>query len=535
MPRSSWQKALSNAREYAQQHNVSQSSYVSSAVASKLRLRAAESSGIIADLGSGLDDQLKVQILNGLPNIVNELNNLCNLPDPNEVKDTQPLVKKLLDVILEVIGRKDCRWVIGKEIPSNLGFDTFDNPLQPRVFCPHSCQPDFMLEKIDSIDIIGALAEVKRDVLLQGKALYQIEDNVRQTALSAISYILRVFPMLPPAEIKSIYGDKWYVYAPLLSHRSLFMIYINLSDIYTGNIAVHCSEYLSGPRMAQMLFHWVLWAVRVQDRLIDKKVALLHQRANYCWVPPNLVSVQFREQDSSDLSAAPSFYNPIYVDKTNKRVYKLYSVWSGNDRVIKFALLLDDNLCKDWRLQEYLLCMPLYEGGDLHSNPPSGMLQLKEVLVQLVDILSRLSTKHTSCHCDIRAANICWKDSKTIVLIDYDMSTQQNTSAPKPLLARDRAPDGAVLANHDMWLIGVMILQWTSSNFNWGFVVDRRSTIEERKEVWCDLNLDQVAWKSEFAQYSTSIHKIVENCLQLQEYRWGLQDLYNYLQNLSIQ
>ncbi|KAI3638779.1 hypothetical protein MIR68_003277 [Amoeboaphelidium protococcarum] len=257
------------------------------------------------------------------------------------------------------------------------------------------------------------------------------------------------------------------------------MIYIDLSEIYAGNIAVHCSEYFSGHRMAQMLFHWVLWAVRVQDRLIDKNVALLHQRANYCWLPPNLVSVQFREQDASHLSAAPSFYNPIYVDKTNKRV-------------------------------------------------------LKNVSVQLVDILSRLSTKHRRCHCDIRAANICWKDGKAIVLIDYDMSTQQNKSAPKPRQARDRAPDGPVLANQKMWLIGVMILQWTSSNFNWGFVVDRRSTIEERKE-WCDLNLDQVAWKSEFAQYSTSIHKIVENCLQLQEHRWGLQDLENYLQTQIIQ
>ncbi|KAI3644373.1 hypothetical protein MP228_010537 [Amoeboaphelidium protococcarum] len=384
--------------------------------------------------------------------IVTELNKQSNLPDSDEVKDTQPLVKKLLDVSLQVIGREDYRWAIGKEIPTTLGFDTSNNPLQPRVFCPRSSQPDFMLVNVDSTDIIGALAEVKRDVLLQGKTLYQIQDDVRQTALYTISYILRVFPMLPPAEIQSIYGDNWYVYAPLLSHRSLFMIYVDLSEIYAGNIAVHCSEYLSGPRMAQMLFHWVLWAVRVQDRLIDKKVALLHHRANYCWVPPNLVSVISR---------------------------------------------------------------------------------LKEVLVQLVDILSQLSTKLTSCHCDIRAANICWKDSKTIVLIDYDMSTQQNTSAPKPLQARDRAPDGPVSANHDMWLIGVMILQWTSSNFIWDFIVDRRSTLEERMS-WCDLNLDQVAWMSAFAQYSTFIHKIVENCLQLQEHRWGLLDLENYLQALSI-
>ncbi|KAI3638780.1 hypothetical protein MIR68_003278 [Amoeboaphelidium protococcarum] len=211
MPRLSQQKALSNAREYAQQHNVSQSSYVSSAVASKLRSRAAESSGNITDLGSGLDDQQKVQILNGLPNIsgfiVNELNKLCNLPDPDEVKDTQPLVKQLLDVVLKVIGRKEYRWVIGKEIPRNLGFVTSTNPLQPRVFCPRSSQPDFMLENTDSTDIIGAHAEVKRDVLLYGKTLYQIQDNVRQTALYAFSYILRVFPMLLPAEIQSIFGD----------------------------------------------------------------------------------------------------------------------------------------------------------------------------------------------------------------------------------------------------------------------------------------------------------------------------------------
>ncbi|KAI3644066.1 hypothetical protein MP228_010230 [Amoeboaphelidium protococcarum] len=431
---------------------------------------------------------------------------VSTIEDVDEVEDTQPMVIKLLEHIIKMLKVDGYKWAQDIEIPSSTANQVQLNPLTPRVYCPHSSQPDIMLQKIGHEDIIGAVCEVKRDFLLSGPKFSRVEPHARQAALYGISFIQRVQPMLPADTVTRIFGDKWYFYVPLLSHKSLFMICIDLTlACCDSRIQLRCSERCSGRDMATMLSSWFLWALQVQQRLVEHSADILQPHARHCWIPPAAVWEAFWKLKASELTARPSFYNPIYIDYENKRVYKLYSVWSGNSDGTKHSILKDKNLCDGWVLSLRSLSMPLYEGGDLHSRPPNG---------------------HHVCHCDIRAANICWTTEDKIVLIDYDRATYVR-AMPYNFPSRNSRLD----QNYDLWLMGVMILQWTSNNFSREFALDRRITVEQFKS-YCDLDAGEINWKEEFAQHSVIVHTIVEHCLQLQQHRWLLQDLKSYLKNM---
>ncbi|KAI3644890.1 hypothetical protein MP228_011054 [Amoeboaphelidium protococcarum] len=485
-----------------------------------------------AEMLEKVPQQQILDMQNGLKDVELHLNSVSSVVDLDEVNDTQPMVIKLLEYILKILKVDGYTWAQDIEIPRSTANQVQLDPLTPRVYCLRSSQPDIMLQKIGHEDIIGAVCEVKRDSLLSDSSIYNVVPHALQAAVYGISFIQRVHPMLPADTVTKIFGDQWYVYVPFLSHRSLFVIRIDLNFIgCDGRISLVCSKRQSGRGMATMLSSWVLWALQVQQRLVEHSADILQSHARHCWIPPAAVWEAFWKLKASELTARPSFYNPIYIDYENKRVYKLYSLWSGNNNIIPIRLLTDRVLCDSWDANGSILSMPLYEGGDLHSRPPNGIMQLRDVLLQLVDLLSYLGEQHSKCHCDIRAANICWTKEDKIVLIDYDLANRFTFTSLKPQHAHDSAPESHVTQNYDLWLMGVMILQWTSRNFNWDFVLDRRTTVQQFKS-YCDLDAGEIVWKEEFAQHSVIVHTIVEHCLQLQQHRWLLQDLKSYLTNM---
>ncbi|KAI3644915.1 hypothetical protein MP228_011079 [Amoeboaphelidium protococcarum] len=503
------------------------STFQGSALAEYLALYQADDVDFSAELLQNVAPNQIQDMQTVLNNVEQYLNSVSTIEDVDEVNDTQPMVIKLQEHIIKMLKVDGYTWAQDIEIPSSTANQVQIDPLTPRVYCPRSSQPDMMLQKIGHEDIIGAVCEIKRDFLLSGPKFSRVEPHARQAALYGISFIQRVYPMLPADTVTRIFGDKWYFYVPLLSHKSLFMICIDLTLACCDcRIQLRCSERQSGRDMAKMLSSWVLWALQVQQRLVEHSADILQPHARHCWIPPGAVWEAFWKLKASELTARPSFYNPIYIDYENKRVYKLQSFWSGNSDGTNHSILMDKNLCGGWVLSPRSLSMPLYEGGDLHSRPPNGIMQLRDVLLQLVDILCYLIDKHQVCHCDIRAANICWKNDDKIVLIDYDRAARV-----RAMSYNFHSRSSLLDQNYDLWLMGVMILQWTSQNFNREFVLDRRSHVKQFKS-YCDLDVGEIVWKEEFAQHSVIVHTIVEHCLQLQQHRWLLQDLKSYLTNM---
>ncbi|KAI3643637.1 hypothetical protein MP228_009801 [Amoeboaphelidium protococcarum] len=518
---------LSSARECPLKYVSSKSGLIESGVASSLLLRRAQDIDFVAELLLNVPRNRISDMQNGLNDVELQLKRVSTIDDKNEVKETQQVVISLLNCILKVLNVEGYSWVVGEDIPTNTGLQDELKPLTPRVFCFRSSQPDIMLQKEDGYgDMIGPVGEVKRAAVLSDPETDQFELCARQAALCGISFIKRVYPMLHADVVSKIFGSEWYIYVPLLSHKSLYILRVGFQYIYkNGAMEIQCSELFSGHDMAVMLASWVLWALQVQRRLVDLSSDIQKPRASYCWIPPKLVQQMLEDVKVSQLVARPSFCNPLYIDTEKKRIYKLQSIWSGNSIVKYFQLLYDKKLCDGWSIKgsSCLLSMPMYQGGDLHSHPPTDISQLNSVLSQLVDLLSYMGSEHQMCHCDIRAANICWANKGKIVLIDYDLAASFKSASQKSVKARDSPPEGDVFHNYDLWLTGVMVLQWTSKNFTWDLIRRRKSELSKHKDLYA-LNTDDMVRSIDY--------KIVENCLQLYQNRWSLQDLKTYLSSL---
>ncbi|KAI3635446.1 hypothetical protein MIR68_006084 [Amoeboaphelidium protococcarum] len=178
-----------------------------------------------------------------------------------------------------------------------------DNCMMSRVYCPRASIPEFILSKSGK-QVIGPLGEVKLDRELSNK----LDQHIRQAGLYGVSFLQRVFPMLPSRTVTSIFGEEWYVYVPLMSHKSIYILRIDLFDIYkSGTITIWRSNRFSGAQMAHCLTSWVLWALRVYDQLQDLSLELNQPVAKYCWTPPHLLCRVFPQLDASKLVARPSF------------------------------------------------------------------------------------------------------------------------------------------------------------------------------------------------------------------------------------
>ncbi|KAI3643941.1 hypothetical protein MP228_010105 [Amoeboaphelidium protococcarum] len=154
-----------------------------------------------------------------------------------------------------------------------------------------------------------------------------------------------------------------------------------------------------------------------------------------------------------------------------------------------------------------------------------------------------LQEKHRLCHCDIRAPNICWYSENSVTLIDYDLATRIGNSPPKDEEARDNAPEQDIYVNHDLWLLGVMILQLTSANFTWGIITAHRDVLvppqeDQDREMapiepqFHPFDFTQIQWKETFVPYVNQLQIIIEKCLQLHNFRWQLDELKTHLESL---
>ncbi|KAI3632227.1 hypothetical protein MIR68_009333 [Amoeboaphelidium protococcarum] len=554
-----------NAREHAGYQSASGSSCIGSGIAAAIVLCVdliLSGEKHLLRYSSDIDSR-RISQLTELMRV--KLMDLDQLPQDSDVNNTQEHVKQLLQYATDQVQvtSNSYEWKYNVEMPpsvaGHLKQNVQDSYMMSRIYWPRSSFFNFMLSRAGVESVIGPLAQCKPDSELSKK----LDQYTQQAGLNGVGFMQRVFPMLSSKDVSSIFGEEWYVYVPLMSHKSLYILRIDLRDIYSsGKIIIFRSDPLKGAQMARWLTVWITWAIGVYDQLLERVNQLNYPVAQYCWIPPHLLCRVFPQVNPSKLAARPSFYNPIYIemddenDKDQKDggingyVYKLYSTWTANATLVDSEIVNDKTLCQGWTLKRNVLKMPYYHRGDLYKNPPRDFKQLVDVVLQVLNILMHLQEKHQLCHCDIRAPNICWYTENSVTLIDYDLATIIGNSSPKDKEARDNAPEQDIYVNHDLWLLGVMILQLTSDYFTWRGITTHRDELVRLFKYWKQqqsqnqdrapaepyfypFDFTSVQWKEAFVPYVNQLQIIIEKCLQLHNLRWQMDELKTHLETLK--
>ncbi|KAI3646175.1 hypothetical protein MP228_009103 [Amoeboaphelidium protococcarum] len=487
----------------------------------------------------------------------------------NELDGPQDLVLAILKSCMSEAQLQEWQWF------NNSHFDqkTLEKPLSPltlRVYGRILAKPDFMLSLrsvIDQVELVGPMVSVKRDfsILSRTSNRYSAVDSqfsplpnskrqkiqedgdvitseqfeneyVCKATNYGVCFMQRVFPMLSIEQVTEIFGDDWFVYVPLMSHRQLSIVRVDALTIGSSQcVSAYYTRPCTGRDMAYLFNAWFQWAVSVFGQLIKVKDEINANKFISCWVPPqSIVDACFNDTiDVQKLQPMTSFYNPMYK-YDNEKVFKFYTWWtlnsSGFIEVYHVINLPDLNL--PWRLVESILVMPVYH-GDLSSHPPTSASQLAHVLKQVVKQLNIIMNGLRRCHCDLRPQNVCWKTAamEDVVLIDFDLATKIEFPVPKSKSARDIGPEDIVGNNHDMWAFGVMVLQLTTlpfdgqsrHSFNWDWVTDRRDQLRLAPQHIPIENLDDhFKFKDVFEPHKNKLLKLVEMCLQIDQFRCHL-------------
>ncbi|KAI3644850.1 hypothetical protein MP228_011014 [Amoeboaphelidium protococcarum] len=323
----------------------------------------------------------QIETVNSAAGVVRvKLDELADMPEDTNEYDTVTNVIKLLQCATDALQgtSHSFEWKRRVEMPRNVVGQSEENELDnytmSRVYWPRISIFDLMLSKSAVDQIIGPLAQVKQNSELSQK----LEQYTLQAGLFGIGFMQRVFPMLPSHDVTSIFGEEWYVYVPLMSHKSLYIVRIDLCDIYgTGKIIIARSGRLQGVQMANRLTSWVKWAIRVYEQLQTRanlqggSPVLNAPVAQYCWIAPHLLCRIFPNLDHSKLVARPSFYNPIYIDQDQGHVYKLYSFWTANLCPVENEIRKDPFLCDGWYLRGTVLKNASLRTGRLETESAS--------------------------------------------------------------------------------------------------------------------------------------------------------------------
>ncbi|KAI3643655.1 hypothetical protein MP228_009819 [Amoeboaphelidium protococcarum] len=487
----------------------------------------------------------------------------------NELDGPQDLVHSILKSCMSEAQLQEWQWF------KNSLFDqkSFEKPLSPltlRVYGRILAKPDFMLSlrsDIGQIELVGPMVEVKRDLSIalrnsnqslsarsqsssgsnsKRQKIQEEEEDIPseqfkneyvcQATNQGVCFMQRVFPMLSIEQVNKIFGEDWFVYVPLMSHRQLSIVRVDALKIGSSKcVSAYYTRPCTGRDMAYLLNAWFQWAVSVFGQLIKVKDKINANKFISCWVPPqSIVDACFKYKvDVKKLQPMPSFYNPLYK-YDNETVFKFYNWWtlnsSGLEIVNMVVNLRDLNLL--WHQAYRLIVMPVYH-GDLSSHPPTSALELVCVLKQVVKQLIIIMNALQICHCDLRPQNVCWKTAamEDVVLIDYDLATVTESPVPKRKSARDIGPEDIVGKNHDMWAFGVMVLQLTTlpldgqsrHSFNWDWVTDRRDQLRLDPQYLPNENLDDhFKLKDVFEPHKDKLLKLVEMCLQSDKFRCHL-------------
>ncbi|KAI3629528.1 hypothetical protein MIR68_012543 [Amoeboaphelidium protococcarum] len=369
-----------NVREHNVYPSGSGSSYVGSAVAAAM----VDSNDWKFNFTEHLlrfQSAKEIETVNSAAEVVRvKLEELADMPEDTQEYDTVTNVIKLLQCATDALQgiSHSFEWKREVEMPRNVVGQSeenkFDNYMMSRVYWPRISIFDLMLPKSDVDQIIGPLAQIKQNSELSQK----LQQYTLQDGLFGIGFIQRVFPMLPSHDVSCIFGEEWYVYVPLMSHKSLYIVRIDLCDIYgTGKIIIARSGRLQGVQMANRLTSWVKWAIRVYEQLQTRanlqggSPVLNAPVAQYCWIAPHLLCRIFPNLDHSKLVARPSFYNPIYIDQDQGHVYKLYSFWTANLCPVENEIRKDPFLCDGWYLRGTVLKNASLRTGRLETESAS--------------------------------------------------------------------------------------------------------------------------------------------------------------------
>ncbi|KAI3644504.1 hypothetical protein MP228_010668 [Amoeboaphelidium protococcarum] len=503
--------------------------------------------------------------------IVSDPTKDAKVEDLREIQGAQNLVKYLIESCINLMYLNQVNLTLYKNVElrsRNMSANSVSEltAMTLRVFSPLTSKPDLMLSikrsEGDQLkpDLVGPLIEVKKDSTLKADYKQSISAQQKspifyQAADYGISFLQRVFPMLSSHNVTAIFGQNWYVYVPLMSHKSMCILRVDATMLADGGrFEVMCSDLYQDQDMAKVLCAWLSWAVAVISQLNFRKDDINGLDYKNCWMPPQAIKKVYQHVDVTRLVAHPSYYNPLYVylpeDESQDCVFKLLSFWSNSSNLLAPSFFLQSDLFQSapripdsilqgrqvnkWKMNSFLLQMPFYRRGDLLHQPPSDYAQLINVLLQVINFLIRMKDEFKMAHCDIRPQNICWKSAREIILIDYDLVQILNKHSRKPADAKDSGPDDRVVNNYDLWSVGVLILQLCleKSSFSWLNIVDWRDTARS----W-HLNVPMAIdfpptfqWKIQYAPHKDLLQSLVSRCLQPQNFRISLEEMRALLQ-----
>ncbi|KAI3629408.1 hypothetical protein MIR68_012559 [Amoeboaphelidium protococcarum] len=238
----------------------------------------------------------------------------------NELDGPLDLVHAILKSCMSEAQLLEWQWF------NNSLFDqkSFEKPLSPltlRVYGRILVKPDFMLSlrsDIDQIELVGPMVSVKRDfsILSRTSNRYSAADSqssplpdskrqkiqedgdvitskqfeneyVCKATNYGVCFMQRVFSMLSIEQVTEIFGEDWFVYVPLMSHRQLSIVRVDALNI-GGNecVSAYYTRPCTGRDMAYLFNAWFQWAVSVFGQLIKVKDEINANKFISCWVPP---------------------------------------------------------------------------------------------------------------------------------------------------------------------------------------------------------------------------------------------------------
>ena len=392
---------------------------------------------------------------------------------------------------------------------------------------------------------IGLPSEVKKDKDLDKIGTVSNHSYIIQAAVYASWLLLRVFPMLSDEEIETIFPDR-RIYAPLLSHRQLIMVSVEvgLPFLYKGTLTATASEPVYGTDYAALLSKYLLWAKKVATSLRDKSAALMELKPRNCWIKYDLVKSFVKSLNSKELSrylegmkASPSFFNPIFRnEKWYVRIVRTF--WTGN---LKANNVVQENpdLLRDWVETTRLQILPNY-GRDVAHDLPRDTAELKIFALSTLSCLKRL-TSRSFVHGDLRLENIVWKrdeysNPQHVHLIDFDRrmrfrnSVQQNTATylPSDYVFSDR---------YDIYSFGVCILRCVLKDLSAleNMLIEYKEGLSSGSVKDCSLISDWLKKETflpEFQEKWTELGKICLMCLDVASRRASADEVSVALESL---
>ncbi|KAI3635818.1 hypothetical protein MIR68_006456 [Amoeboaphelidium protococcarum] len=221
-----------------------------------------------------------------------------------EVQGAQNLVKYLVESCINLMHLNQLNLTLYKNVElRSRNVSTNSVPevtvMTLSVFSPLTSKPGLMLSiksEGDQFkpDLVGPLIEVSKDSTL--KADYCQSTSSQKSPIFyreadyGISFLQRVFPMLSSNNVTAIFGQNWYVYVPLMSHKSMRILRVDATMLADGGrFEVMCSDFYQDQDMAKGVCAWLSGAFAVISQLNIRKDDINGLDYQNCWMPPQAI------------------------------------------------------------------------------------------------------------------------------------------------------------------------------------------------------------------------------------------------------